>query len=241
MVNLQGPVAKGKTGLSIAADGNMSYDAQTIVARTPTGQINDQIRRPVDGVNVTVRLEQALGPTSSLRAEYSRRDEHAPQSRGRRFRSRRARLRRRHRRPTRCACATRARLARKCSASCASSSHSREYVVIVGVQRCRRFACSMRSRRAAPGSRASAKAASSPSRRTSISPSRSTCCAPACEVDGGWWDSTQQSNANGTFTFSSLDDFLAGRPRTYTRRVGDPQRQLLAVRGGLVSSRTISA
>ena len=42
------------------------------------------------------------------------------------------------------------------------------------------------------------------------------------QVDGGWWDSTQQSNANGTFTFSSLDDFLAGRPRTYTRRVGDP-------------------
>ncbi len=23
-------------------------------------------------------------------------------------------------------------------------------------------------------------------------------------VEGGWWDSTQQTNANGTFTFSSL-------------------------------------
>jgi len=43
------------------------------------------------------------------------------------------------------------------------------------------------------------------------------------QVDGGWWDSTQQSNANGTFTFATLDDFRAGRPRTYSRRVGDPE------------------
>src|SRR5690606_37516100 len=25
-------------------------------------------------------------------------------------------------------------------------------------------------------------------------------------VEGGWWDSDQQSNANGTFTFSSMED-----------------------------------
>ena len=30
------------------------------------------------------------------------------------------------------------------------------------------------------------------------------------QVDGGWWDSNQQTNANGTFTFSSLDG-LPGR------------------------------
>ena len=30
------------------------------------------------------------------------------------------------------------------------------------------------------------------------------------------------SNANGTFTFSSLDDYVSNRPRNYTRRVGDP-------------------
>ncbi len=47
MVNVQGPLAKGTTGLSIAMDGNMAYDARTIVARTPTGEVNDQMRRPV--------------------------------------------------------------------------------------------------------------------------------------------------------------------------------------------------
>ncbi len=75
MFTSQGPIAKGKTSLSIAADGNMSYDARTIVATTPTGPINDQVRRPVDSVNANVRLEHALSPTSSIRAEYSRRSD----------------------------------------------------------------------------------------------------------------------------------------------------------------------
>ncbi len=40
--------------------------------------------------------------------------------------------------------------------------------------------------------------------------------------EAGQWDSTQQTNANGTYTFSSLADFQAGLARTFTRRVGDP-------------------
>jgi hypothetical protein len=41
-------------------------------------------------------------------------------------------------------------------------------------------------------------------------------------VDGGRYRSDQFSNYLGTFTFASLEDYLAGRPRTYTRRIGDP-------------------
>ena len=67
MFNTQGPLLKGKTGISIAADGNMSYDSQTIVAHTPAGELNDQVRRPLEDVNATVRLEQLLGPTAQLR------------------------------------------------------------------------------------------------------------------------------------------------------------------------------
>ena len=40
--------------------------------------------------------------------------------------------------------------------------------------------------------------------------------------EAGQWDSTQQTNANGTYTFSSLADFEAGLARTFARRVGDP-------------------
>jgi hypothetical protein len=38
----------------------------------------------------------------------------------------------------------------------------------------------------------------------------------------GGYDSSIISNAGGTFTFSSLDAFIAGRPMTYTRRLGAP-------------------
>lgn len=37
------------------------------------------------------------------------------------------------------------------------------------------------------------------------------------------YDSSDIRNAQGTFTFSSLADYEAGRPTTYTQRIGDPQ------------------
>jgi hypothetical protein len=40
--------------------------------------------------------------------------------------------------------------------------------------------------------------------------------------DGGWYRSDDRSNYLGTYTFESLEAFTAGRPRSYTRRIGDP-------------------
>ena len=41
-------------------------------------------------------------------------------------------------------------------------------------------------------------------------------------VDGASYHGDEFSNASGTYTFSSLDAFEAGRPTTFTQRVGDP-------------------
>ena len=41
-------------------------------------------------------------------------------------------------------------------------------------------------------------------------------------VDGGYSKTTTATNYLGTYTFESVDAFNAGRPRTYTRRIGDP-------------------
>ncbi len=41
-------------------------------------------------------------------------------------------------------------------------------------------------------------------------------------VDGGSYTSNSRSNYIGTYTFSSLADYEAGRPANYTRRLGDP-------------------
>jgi hypothetical protein len=42
------------------------------------------------------------------------------------------------------------------------------------------------------------------------------------QLDGGRYRSDDASNYLGTYTFESLAAFEAGRPRTYTRRTGDP-------------------
>jgi hypothetical protein len=40
--------------------------------------------------------------------------------------------------------------------------------------------------------------------------------------DGGYSSTTTSTNYLGTYTFESVDAFNEGRPRTYTRRIGDP-------------------
>jgi Carboxypeptidase regulatory-like domain len=41
-------------------------------------------------------------------------------------------------------------------------------------------------------------------------------------VEGGWYKSDSRTNYLGTFTFTSNADFEAGRPASYSRRIGDP-------------------
>jgi hypothetical protein len=221
MFNMQGPVLKGKTGISFAADGNMSYDAQTIVARTPTGEVNDQVRRPVEGVNATVRLEQLLGPTAQLRAEYSRREN------------------------------TRSNLGvgdfdlldRAYSVDTVTDSLRVRNTRTIGksVFSELRFEATQSSNTSVSASNAptihvleqftsggAGQMGTREGRQFTLAQNFDFSIAKhmlraGILVDGAWWDSNQQSNANGTFTFSSMEDFLAGRPRTYSRRVGDPQ------------------
>jgi len=74
MVNFQGPIAKGKTGLTVSFDGNNSYESRTIVAQGPnTGTVNSLANVPGNAMNFNARVEQLLGGNSQLQLEYSRR------------------------------------------------------------------------------------------------------------------------------------------------------------------------
>jgi hypothetical protein len=52
-------------------------------------------------------------------------------------------------------------------------------------------------------------------------------------LDGGSYRSNDSSNYLGTFFFESTDAFLAGTPRTYTQRIGDPNIDYNNVYAGL--------
>ncbi|HJU44705.1 MAG TPA: hypothetical protein VJ691_17895, partial [Vicinamibacterales bacterium] len=51
-------------------------------------------------------------------------------------------------------------------------------------------------------------------------------------LEAGWWDSDQRANAFGTYTFTSMANYLLGRPATYTIRTGDPVVNYSQVKAG---------
>jgi hypothetical protein len=52
-------------------------------------------------------------------------------------------------------------------------------------------------------------------------------------LDGGWFHSNAFSNYLGTYTFESLEAFEQNRPRSYTRRIGDPTIDYFNLQGGI--------
>ncbi len=70
--DLGGPVWKNRASLFLSADGQNSYEARTLVAALPTGNFFDQIRQPWRMLNLTARLEHSLTPAHTGRIEYQR-------------------------------------------------------------------------------------------------------------------------------------------------------------------------
>jgi len=53
------------------------------------------------------------------------------------------------------------------------------------------------------------------------------------QVDGTWFSATSRFNYLGTYTFSSVDDYLAGRPLLYTRSLGNPVNRYQNIQGAV--------
>ena len=53
------------------------------------------------------------------------------------------------------------------------------------------------------------------------------------QFDGGNYRSDDSSNYLGTYTFESLEAYLAGTPRSFTQRVGDPNIAYKNLQGGV--------
>jgi hypothetical protein len=71
-LSLTGPLWKKHTSLSLSVDGTNAYDSKTIVAQTPDGYFNDMVQRPTDTMNGSARVEHALTKTQLLRVEGQR-------------------------------------------------------------------------------------------------------------------------------------------------------------------------
>jgi hypothetical protein len=69
-LGLRGPVLRNRTSVRFNVDGNRSFDSGTIIALTPDGGIADQVRRPFDATNLTVGFDHGLTANSTLRLQY---------------------------------------------------------------------------------------------------------------------------------------------------------------------------
>ena len=217
-VGLRGPIVANRTSLRFNVDGNRSFDSATIVALRPDGRIADQVRRPFESTNVTVGLEHGFNASQTLRLEY-RRGEDARTNLGvgdfnlmeRAF----ARSSTDHQVRT----SVHSILSRSAfnefrfewnGEESASSSVSGEPAIVVidafssggaGV--------------ASEGSTRTLELADNVDFTVGKHAMRA-----GMLLEAGGYRNLDARNAAGTFTFSSLEAFLAGTPNTYTQRLG---------------------
>src|SRR5688500_9619878 len=221
MVNFQGPIAKGKTGLTMSFDGNSSYDSRTIVAQSPTGRVNELAVAPTDAMDFNARVEQQIGANGQLQAEYSRRqndrgnlgvgDFDLPE--------------------------------RAYSVDNSTNIFRVRSTSVIGKKVFSEFRFSVidsmlstTSASVAPTIRVNdafnaggaGQMGDRSAREIEVAQNfdftigRKHSLRAGLLLEAGWWDSNQRANAFGTYTFTSMDNYLLGRPATYTIRTGDP-------------------
>lgn len=216
----QGPIQKGKTSVTFSVEANQSFDAQTIVAATLTGDVRDQVRRPNDVLNTNVRLEHALGAGNSIRAEYQRRTQDRSNLGVGDFN-----LAERAWSSDSATDTLRVRNTRTIGKKVFSDLKF-EFVQTTSENQ---------SLSSSPTLQVLDAFTAGGAGQTGVRDGRQFVIDQGFDFtvrkhsmragllfEAGHWDSTQQTNANGTYTFSSLADFASGIARTFTRRVGDP-------------------
>ena len=229
-INAQGPLVKGKTSLTMALDGNASYTSRTIVAASPTGDVFGQVRQPTDGLNTSVRIVHQISENNQLRAEYSRRSTSrgnlgvgdfdlpsrtfAVDDSGDTVRVMQTRL----------MGTIFSELKVEWAATRTDTTPASQQPIV------RVLDAFTSGGGDQSGSRASRQFLIE--HNVDFMLGKRHTMRGGVAIESGWWDSTNRSNSNGTYTFSSLADYHASAPSTYTRRTGDPQVAYSMVRGG---------
>ena len=232
MVNFQGPIAKGKTGLTVSFDGNNSYDSRTIVAQAPAGQqVNSLAVVPMDAMNFMARVEQQIGANGQLQAEYSRRQNdrsnlgvgdfdlperaYATDNSTDTFRVRSTNV-----------------IGKKVFSefrfsvidSVLSTSSATQQPTIRVNDAFTAGGAGQMGDRSAREIEVAQNFDFTIGRRHSLR--------AGLLFESGRWNSDQRTNALGTYTFTSIDAYNLGTPATYTLRAGDPLVEYSQVKAG---------
>jgi hypothetical protein len=219
--SVDGPIAKGKTSFSLFVGGLSSYDSETILARNENGDIRGLVTQPNDRVNLNARVEHALTKNQMLRLEFSRNSsEQSNLGVGSYDLSDRAYDRESLENEFRFS--TSGPIGRKMRNEIRfefdwndSSSSSFSDAVTTIVQGAQSFGGAQVS-----GGRRSKTIEFADNLDFTLGKNHSL--RAGLLVEGGWYRSDERRNWNGTYTFSSLEAYLAGQPLQFSTRIGDP-------------------
>jgi hypothetical protein len=221
-LNFSGPLVKGRTSLAVATNGNFSYDSEPVNAQTPDGEVSGQVRRPSDVSNVVVRVEHALTSTQTALFEVQRHDDERKNLGVGEF-NLPSRAYQRTNQETVVRGALNGLVTQKIANELrvqysgdesATSSTSLDPAVIV-IEAFSTGGAGQKSRRRTRSLDIDDNLDFAASKKHAVRAGMS--------LEADWYDSLDERNANGTFTFASLNAYEIGQANTYTERtLGTP-------------------
>ena len=222
-MGMRGPLARNRTSLRFSVDGNRSFDSGTIVALAPEGRVADQVRRPFEQTHFSVGLDHGLTRNSTVRVEYRAGDDDRRNlgvgdfnlaERAYTRSSREQRLRTSIQ--TVLGRANLNELRVQFNARESVSESASDAVTIVVIDAFSRGGAGVSSR----GTTRNLEVGDNYDFSIGAHSMR---VGALFEADN--FQNFDARNAAGTFTFGSLEAFLAGRPNTFTQRLGQVDTQ----------------
>jgi carboxypeptidase family protein len=219
-INMSGTLRKDRTSFSLSAGGASLYDSANVFAATPDGARATPLRRPAERMNFTGRLDHAVSASHTLRAMYQQNDNDqrnlgvgsfdlSDRAYSRTTRDSMFRLSESGPITRTVFGETRLQL-RWSSADTTSAIDAPTYRVFDAFT-------SGGAQQAGGRDGTEVEFASNIDWAFGRHSMRF-----GTLLEGGWFDSDSRTNYLGTYTFASLADYQAGRPATYTKRIGDP-------------------
>lgn len=220
-MSLSGTIRPNKTSFNFSAGGTTQYSSPNMLARLADGTtVTDTLRTPTDMLNATLRLDHALNADHAVRFSLSR-NERETRNQGiggfnlldRAYRSESAN--------------TTLRISENGAVGRRMFSESRLQLAWASQSNASVFeAPTVRVNDAFTAGGAQMKGGQNRFEFEAATDLDYVNGAHSWRtgvlVEGGRYRSDDISNYLGTYTFASLDDYRAGRPMSYTRRIGDP-------------------
>lgn len=219
--SLSGPLVKNRTSLALNIGTRQAVDTLAVIATRPDGPVNEVVNRDLGWMNAEVRVEHALTAAHTLRAEYQRYDNDGQQLGVGEFNLRERAYEDEGRRHI-------LRLSNTGTFGKKAFNEARvEYMQFRSDVRSASDAVTVNVQNAFTSGGAQLQGGAR-DRELEIADDLELIFSErhkmrlGFETEFGWSHNDRMSNATGTFTFASLDDYAAGRPLQFVQRLGDP-------------------